>query len=262
MGAMESVAHLLKSNPEVVVSQRNAFGETLLHTAVLNQHLDLVQLLLQHGADANDALPSNGVSKSTLESVAPRTENFQYSRILHAAEATPVHYACGVGNLDILKLLLGSSTRYKRTEPFVVRRPGSLLVWAITGGHPHIVEYLLLKKRIEEDCFDEDGNNSIGIAALCLGARSRQDKLQQILRLLVRSDGIDINHKNMYGLTPYDTAEEDHVKELIHRLGGRTARIVDIDKLLRWDREQYRKEVTYSRRRPRSIQLRAPEDAS
>ncbi|TMW68556.1 hypothetical protein Poli38472_006024 [Pythium oligandrum] len=215
MGSMATLVDFVHTNDvEKVNTFHNAHGETLLHTAVLHQHLDLVRVLLQHGADPNVALPGNGVSESTLQSAAPRSENFRFSRMLQAAEATPVHYACAVGNLDILKLLLAASKRFKHTEPFVIRRPGSLLVWAITAGRPAIVEFLL-RKDLEQRCFDEDGNNAFGIASLVLGEPNASDILKQILKLLIQNDNFDINHKNMHGLTAYDVAEELHVKELL-----------------------------------------------
>lgn len=169
--------------------------------------------------------------------------------------------ACAVGNLEILKLLL--SPKASLSSPFQLRRSGSLLVWAITCGHAHIVEHLVLKKRLEADCFDEDGNNAVGIAALVLSGElsnssnnnsksststaSQPPTLKRILKLLLRREGIEINHKNMYGLTPFDIAETEQVKQLLAHLGGKTARVLNMEKLLRWDRERSREEYTYSR---------------
>lgn len=171
------------------------------------------------------------------------------------------HVACAVGNLELLKLLLAAFIRRNKCV-FKIERAGSLLVFAITGGHPEIVEFLLLKKRLEHDCFDEDGNNSVAIAALALGRPEKSSQLKEILHILARCDHVDFNHKNLYGLTAYDTAEESHVKEMIHRLGGRTARITDMEKLLRWNRERSRVEYTYCHDRPRRIQLRDPSKAT
>lgn len=184
----------------------------------------------------------------------------------------------------MLKLLL--SREASASSQFELRRPGSLLVWAVTCGHAHIVEYLVLKKRLVADCFDEDGNNAIGIATLVLAADSSSSsssasatasvstlvaraaehaplaRLKQILKLLLRRDGIDINHKNMYGLTPFDIAESDAVKQLLAHLGGKTAHVLDMAKLLRWDREKTRDECTYSRDRLRhTIVLRQAQSA-
>lgn len=256
LGALADVEQLIKDDPTTIKSWRNANGETLLHTAVLHNHVGIVQHLLEAGADPTTELPRNGVSQSTLESVAPRSENYKYSRMLHAAEATPVHYACAVGDLDMLKLLLAAHHQYTQSPPFEIRRPGSLLVWSITAGHPAIVEYLLLKKKLEADCFDEDGNNSFAIAALALGEPLHAATLKQVFKMLARCDGIDINHKNMNGLTAFDTAEEPHVKQLVQQFGGRSARVLDMKKLLRWNQEQSREEIEYRRDRLGAIRLR------
>jgi ankyrin repeat protein len=96
--------------PKVNVNMMTCFGETLLHTAVLNQRQAIVQLLLAHGADMNIEIPRMSFEKEQLHikrSSLTRSENFRLSRILHANEATPVHYACLVGNLEILKTMIG-----------------------------------------------------------------------------------------------------------------------------------------------------------
>ncbi|KAL3666727.1 hypothetical protein V7S43_008350 [Phytophthora oleae] len=231
----------------------NSFGETLLHTAVLHQQLGAVQLLLRYGASPLAKLPDNPnlpESESTLDSTAPRTWNFRYSRMLEAAEATPLHYACAAGHTDILKLLL--SVISPLNDISKRWRPGSLLLWAITSAKPNVVEFLALHSRLEADCFDEDGNNSVGIAALVLATPETPERLvtlKTILQLLLRRDpedgGADVNHKNMYGLTAFDVAETPASKQLLAQLGAMTARIVPVERVLRWDRDRFRDEIEY-----------------
>lgn len=147
-------------------------------------------------------------------------------------------------------------------------------MWALTCGHANVVEHLVLKKRLEADCRDEDGNNAVGVAALVLAAQEAQEletqtsdtqvhpsTLKTILKLLLRRDGIEINHKNLCGLTAFDIAESAHVKQLLAHLGGRTARVLDMEKLLRWDRERSRREYTYVRDRVRRAIVRRDADA-
>jgi hypothetical protein len=142
--------------------------------------------------------------------------------------------------MEILKLLMAAATRFKASPTFQQRRTGSLLIWAITAGHAHVIEYVVLRKKIDHDCFDEDGNNAFGVAALALGNADHAPALRLVLKMLVRCDQIDINHKNMNGLTAFDAAEEPHAKALIHQYGGRTARVPDMEKLLRWNRDRSR----------------------
>lgn len=231
----------------------NAFGETLLHTAVLHQQLGVVQLLLRHGASPLTKLPDNlnlPEAGSTLESTAPRTSNFRYSRMLDSAEATSLHYACAAGNLEILKLLLSSASSLSDTRKRW--RPGSLLLWAITSAQPNVVEFLVLHSGLEADCFDEDGNNSVAIAALVLATPETPERLatlKTILQFLVRREpedgGADVNHKNMYGLTAFDVAETPASKHVLAQLGAMTARIVPVERVLRWDRDRFRDEIEY-----------------
>lgn len=265
VGDLQAVVARCSAQPQICIdSIRNSHGETLLHTAVLHEQLPIVQFLLENGAHVDVALPNrtNRVSVSTLESVAPRSDNFKHSRMLSCIEATPLHYACATGNLDMLKLLLAKGGDHSS------RRSGSLLIWAITCAQVLVVEFLLFKKRLNQDCFDEEGNNAIGIAALVLATeiddRRHNDPmaeptiLKRMLRVLARCEHIDINHKNMHGLTAYDVAETESVKQLIARYGGKTAHGIELERLLRWDRERSRDEFTYcaEMNRRRAIRLR------
>lgn len=257
LGDAKSLQVALSSGEEAdvnsIVRACNAFGETLLHTAVLHQQLAAVQLLLQHGASPLARLPDNPnlrESESTLESTAPRTTNFRYSLMLDPAEATPLHYACAAGHLDTLKLLLSCASPLNDVPKRW--RPGSLLLWAITSAQPQVVEFLVLQSRLEADCFDEDGNNSVAITALVLATPETPERLatlKRILQLLLRRDledgGADVNHKNMYGLTAFDVAETPAAKQILAQLGAMTARIVPVERVLRWDRDRYRDEIEY-----------------
>lgn len=256
LGDAKSLQVALSSGEEAdvnsIVRACNAFGETLLHTAVLHQQLAAVQLLLQHGASPLARLPDNPnlrESESTLESTAPRTTNFRYSLMLDPAEATPLHYACAAGHLDTLKLLLSCASPLNDVPKRW--RPGSLLLWAITSAQPQVVEFLVLQSRLEADCFDEDGNNSVAITALVLATPETPERLatlKRILQLLLRRDledgGADVNHKNMYGLTAFDVAETPAAKQILAQLGAMTARIVPVERVLRWDRDRYRDEIS------------------
>ncbi|KAF1782313.1 Ankyrin repeat-containing domain [Phytophthora cactorum] len=131
-------------------------------------------------------------------------------------------------------------------------RPGSLLLWAITSAQPEVVEFLVLQSRLEADCFDEDGNNSVAIAALVLATPETPERLatlKTILKLLLRREpedgGADVNHKNMYGLTAVDVAETPASKKILAQLGATTARVVPVERVLRWDRDRFRDEIEY-----------------
>ncbi|KAG3030416.1 hypothetical protein JG687_00008344 [Phytophthora cactorum] len=254
LGDVDSLDQALKTGDGNSLTRAcNASGETLLHTAVLHQQLGAVQLLLRHGASPLTKLPDNPnrpPAESMLESSAPRTSNFRYSRMLDAAEATALHYACASGHVDILKLLLSAASPLNDVPKRW--RPGSLLLWAITSAQPEVVEFLVLQSRLEADCFDEDGNNSVAIAALVLATPETPERLatlKTILKLLLRREpedgGADVNHKNMYGLTSVDVAETPASKQILAQLGATTARVVPVERVLRWDRDRFRDEIEY-----------------
>jgi hypothetical protein len=81
------------------------------------------------------------------------------------------------------------------------------------------------------------------------------EKLLQIIKLLKLAD-IEMNHKNFYGLTPLDMAEQPHIKQMLEHLGGQTGKCRDMTRLLSWDRERSRQEFTYCTDR-RAIKLRS-----
>ncbi|KAG6974382.1 hypothetical protein JG688_00003107 [Phytophthora aleatoria] len=120
------------------------------------------------------------------------------------------------------------------------------------GVDPEVVEFLVLQSRLEADCFDEDGNNSVAIAALVLATPETPERLatlKTILKLLLRREpedgGADVNHKNMYGLTAVDVAETPASKKILAQLGATTARVVPVERVLRWDRDRFRDEIEY-----------------
>ncbi|KDO17330.1 hypothetical protein SPRG_17071 [Saprolegnia parasitica CBS 223.65] len=78
----------------------NSAGETLLHVAVLHARLPIVQLLLEHGADPNAR------SYSTPRARFLNAVGDVDVCLATAAGATPLHYACGLANLKLVKMLL------------------------------------------------------------------------------------------------------------------------------------------------------------
>lgn len=227
---------LVSKNANLITETCNAFGETLLHTAVLHYQLEAVRLLLHHGASPLAKLPDKAnlqTAETTPESLASRCPNFRYNCMLDAAEATPLHYACAVGQLDMLELLLSYTSSLKDMPKRW--RPGSLLLWAIASGQSNVVEFLVLQSHLEADCFDEDGNNSMAIAVLVLATPetpARLATLETILQSLLQRDvidgGADINHKNMHGFAAFDVAESPASKHILAQFGARTARIVSL----------------------------------
>jgi hypothetical protein len=80
-GDVKKVEALLKEHPDLVSSKDEKYGQTPLHVAAFNDHVDVAKLLLEDKADVN-AKSNNG--------------------------STPLHLAAAKGNKDMVELLLDS----------------------------------------------------------------------------------------------------------------------------------------------------------
>ncbi|MGA2890417.1 MAG: ankyrin repeat domain-containing protein [Terracidiphilus sp.] len=110
-GDVKKVELLLKDHPDLVASKDEKYGQTPLHIAAFDDHLDVAKLLLANKADVN-AKAKNG--------------------------STPLHLAAAKGNKDMVELLLAS-----KADINAVDNDGwSALHSAITWGHKDIEELL------------------------------------------------------------------------------------------------------------------------
>ncbi|MGO9337783.1 MAG: ankyrin repeat domain-containing protein [Terracidiphilus sp.] len=110
-GDIKKMELLLKSQPDLVSSKDEKYGQTPLHIAALNDRLDVAKLLLANKADVN-AKSNNG--------------------------STPLHLAAGKGNKDMVELLLAG-----KADVNAVDNDGwSPAHSAITYGHKDIADLL------------------------------------------------------------------------------------------------------------------------
>ena len=110
-GDLKTVESLLKAHPELVSGKDEKYGQTPLHVAAFNDHLDVAKLLLANKADVN-AKASNG--------------------------STPLHLAAAKGNKEIVDLLLASGADVNVTD----HDGWSPLHSAVTWGHKDIEDLL------------------------------------------------------------------------------------------------------------------------
>jgi ankyrin repeat protein len=98
-----------------VNAQGEKYGRTALHLAAMNGHLEIVKLLLEHGADVN-AKTKEGYGYTALHSAASNG-HLEIVKLLleHGADVnaktkyggyTALHSATMNGHLEIVKLLL------------------------------------------------------------------------------------------------------------------------------------------------------------
>lgn len=155
-----------------------------------------------------------------------------------------MHYACGTGNLEIVKLLV--ENKEKETGALEIGTDescGTPLVWAIACGSIPVVNYLI-DNGVNVHCRDSEQNTTAMIALLSLKEREQRSQLHEILETLFRA-GVDINARNAAGLSLYDLAQDDELRDRILQDKGKSAKPESIDHLFSWNLEASRREWPY-----------------
>ena len=180
-------------------------GETPLHVAAEKGHVEVVKLLLEHGANPN-ARDMYGVTPLHL---AARKGHVEITKLLleHGADPnakeklggeTPLYWAVVHDRIDTAKLLLehGADPNNK-SKRFIVNER-AVLHWAVRNENVDLVR-LLLEKGANPNVKDKDGYTPLHIAVL----RGNP----QIVELLLKY-GADPNARNAYGETPLDKVQD------------------------------------------------------
>ncbi|KAI9226402.1 MAG: ankyrin repeat-containing domain protein [Piptocephalis tieghemiana] len=113
-GDVEDITQLLKENPELSPAATNASGQTALHMAAANGHLDVAKVLVNH--------------------LTPEQLDIQ-----NEGGNTALHWAALNGHLDLVKLLVST-----HADPTIKNTGGRTAMYeAQQRGHDDIVDYLL-----------------------------------------------------------------------------------------------------------------------
>lgn len=140
IGDTKEVASLLQRGMDANTVEAN--GQTLLHTACWEGHLEIVKLLVQAGADINkrNRVQETPIMLATYKGRLPLVE------FLIAKEAelnhpgwTPLLYAAAEGHAVIIKLLTENSVYIDQTAPNGL----TALMMAVIGGHIDSVHVLM-----------------------------------------------------------------------------------------------------------------------
>jgi hypothetical protein len=128
-GLTSSVKRLL-SIRNINVNVKDRFGETPLHDAALNGHIEIARLLLQNGVDVNAKNHANW---------------------------TPLHYAALRGHVDILHRLVENGVDLEAQDDYGSRA----LHFAARFGHLPFIQELISRYHV-----DINARNNIGSTAL------------------------------------------------------------------------------------------------
>ncbi len=199
-GDVEIVALLLKHGADVN-AHCSYDGWTALHEAAYNGHLAIAQLLIKHGAQVN-------------ERAQPRSQEVFWN------SETPLHLATFVSNLDMIRLLTehgadvnaqcaGIRISGERDEiaHYLPPYDDTPLHYAVASGNKDIAEYLLAHGA---------STKNIVVQPLFITACAQRGNLEIFSLLLER--GYDVNEQDKDGLTPLMRAVQNEHEEQVKYL--------------------------------------------
>ena len=183
-GHTETVRYLV-GLPEVELNQRDAGNHNALHLAAVNKHTDVVQVLIDAGADID-------------------TQNYE--------GRSPLHDACGAGELDVVKMLVRAGARVCATD----EEGRTCLMLAARLGHTETVRYLVGLPEVELNHRDTESNyTALHLAAIHM--------CTDVVLVLIDAAS-DMDTQNHEGRSPLHDAcafgELDIVKMLVRAGAG------------------------------------------
>ncbi|WP_430814278.1 ankyrin repeat domain-containing protein [Carboxylicivirga sp. RSCT41] len=142
-GGIEVVQNAIKDG--VDIEARNENGYTALMLAAYNGHHHIIKLLLENGAkiDAVDGLNRSALMFASTGPFAPAVEvlikaGADVNAIDSHENWTPVMFAAGEGQLEVIKLLVANGADLTKLDT----DGESALDFATANGHAETVKYL------------------------------------------------------------------------------------------------------------------------
>ena len=228
--ALSSSSKLLGS-----IISGDASGYNALTIACQNGHIEIVELILQRPVDLN-AMQDNGLTP-LMAACNAENDNLEIVQLLLEAGADPnlpimvqassiscpsLLFACTKGHLELVKFLLkevgGNVNLQQETGE-------TFLMTACDGGHKDIV-LTLLESGADPNICDNDGDNALYYVLL---SNSSEDNILDIIQTLL-SWNINVNAQNNNGVTPLMIASEKGYSEVLLSLLSKVAGPDFIDK--------------------------------
>ncbi|KAG5982843.1 hypothetical protein E4U55_001250 [Claviceps digitariae] len=210
-GFVKTVQVLLESGANNVDLTFNREGWTLLRTAAVCDNIDMIDLLLAHGADVN-ATDDDGWS-ALLHAARHRRRDAVEALLCHGADhsatnrfgSTALHLASIEGNVDIVNLLLTSGADYTIGD----KSGWSPMHMAARANRSNVVELFLRIPRIDINVQDHNGRTPFYHAVM----RGHVDVVNVFL-----AHGASVAIPDYYGALPIYAAVRNGHKAVARRL--------------------------------------------
>ena len=187
------VERLIVKDPQQIHHLGGVYG-TPLNASVYGGHIEVAQLLFEHGADINSCSADNWTPLHIASLVGHLEigmwllEQGAHVNSQEKPGLTPLHFAAFGGHLDVCQILLEhkadiNSWSYSGLTP---------LLCASQGGNPDVLQ-LLLNCNADVHVHNNEGNTPLHFAAL-------HEHLEVARRLLEREAEVNIRNNN--GSTP------------------------------------------------------------
>ncbi|KAJ3529040.1 hypothetical protein NM208_g9933 [Fusarium decemcellulare] len=183
-GQLEIVELLWEKGPKSQISDENSHSNQALQLAVINDRLNVVLWLLQHGAYMPQQVGKDG--------------------------KTALHFACAKGLFDMVSLLLEQGADIHQKDA----HSNTPLLQSCWDPQPDIFSFLHSQGALVSDV-NKHGRN--GFHAVVLGDGPFTEAHKDVLNLLVGS-GADINRRDIFGYSPLFHACRERKTELIEFL--------------------------------------------
>ncbi|XP_031330499.1 ankyrin repeat domain-containing protein 50 isoform X1 [Photinus pyralis] len=217
-GDYESQLSLVTSStepsPEPLFDLHDLHGQAALHVAARLGQAQVVKVLLQAGADVDQA-DGDGWTPLRAAAWGGHTEVVEllvkHGCALDSVDAenrTALRAAAWSGHEEIVKILLENGANVNLTD----HEGRTALIAAAYMGHAEIVEHLL-NHGADINHADADGRTAISVAALCA---PRSPGANVVVTLLER--GATVDHRDKEGMTPLLVASFEGHKEVCELL--------------------------------------------
>ncbi|CAG9861786.1 unnamed protein product [Phyllotreta striolata] len=203
-----------EQSPEPLFDLHDMHGQAALHVAARLGQAQVVKVLLENGANADQA-DVDGWTPLRAAAWGGHTEVVellvQHGCALDSVDAehrTALRAAAWSGHEEIVKILLRRGADANSTD----HEGRTALIAAAYMGHSDIVEHLL-NAGADVDHADADGRTALSVAALCA---PRAPGASVVATLLERSATVD--HRDKEGMTPLLVASFEGHKEVCELL--------------------------------------------